>query len=744
MFNSKSITSSVLNFLGPGSNSFRRAVCAHTVPLIALRIFVLSLLVGAAQICFGQDGNQANKSIQLGSCAGIDLEKDNYIVNSFRVDNPFDFLPWVKIKMNRATEKIAAMIKEDKNKFTYKRTSDKAVEFIEQEDFLPDTSDARVQIRVEFVTVQNCANQHVDVVYRIYSSQIMPVLSSVPEARETEKEAPQTATGQTTVNAPASKPFHFTPTGGYDSTNKLFGGGRLEITRKSPWKFPFDSIIIEGQGSSTMRTISASLAGSTDSSTNWLAHADWLLNYSNFSLPTGTGQLKGGHMNALFSGMSKPLGGGNYTIRFGGSLEGGNRQNSVRDTPLSPDTVANTGYGALKLYAGLDSRLRHNVFSLSYGLELGAVGPAARVDWRKHIADVRHEFWYPVANHHILDLESRFAVGKIQIPGKIPLSERFFGGNNEVLFIPDDSWQIRESPVIRAIPGSRFFRTADGVGGDSFVNYNLTAAYSIWGEPLVPEDVRSDDEVTDLLEGQMNTAENFLTSSYLADDKTIAGIIKQMPTVQSQLGTLRQFVESARAAHPGQFEAEFGACLKAIDDNVGQINSMTTPDSSPPDVLQSLLSTDDSDPSEIQLVKVTSTCKDKLGSLLGDTNVNSTASSFDNLRSNFKKQFDERLAAATRTAKNDMAFPRRTLKTLFNEVNIYSVSPVFVFDIAKIGRESAGLGGVRYGPGAGLRLELANTAHFTLGYAWNVNGGPGEGPGTVFFKIGIRDIFSFR
>jgi hypothetical protein len=49
-------------------------------------------------------------------------------------------------------------------------------------------------------------------------------------------------------------------------------------------------------------------------------------------------------------------------------------------------------------------------------------------------------------------------------PGKIPLPMRFFGGNNEEFFIPGESWQIRANPVIRAIPGSRLFRTADGAG----------------------------------------------------------------------------------------------------------------------------------------------------------------------------------------------------------------------------------------------------------------------------------------
>jgi hypothetical protein len=116
--------------------------------------------------------------------------------------------------------------------------------------------------------------------------------------------------------------------------------------------------------------------------------------------------------------------------------------------------VSNAGFGTLKLYGGIDSRFARNIVSASYGLELGSVGPAARVDWRKHILDVRHQFWYSLGNHHLLDLDSRFTVGKLQVPGKIPLPERFFGGTNEELLIASDDWQIRANPVIRAIPAS--------------------------------------------------------------------------------------------------------------------------------------------------------------------------------------------------------------------------------------------------------------------------------------------------
>src|SRR5262249_42440178 len=99
------------------------------------------------------------------------------------------------------------------------------------------------------------------------------------------------------------------------------------------------------------------------------------------------------------------------------------------------------------------------------------------------------------------------------------------------------------------------------------------------------------------------------------------------------------------------------------------------------------------------------------------------------------RQIDK--AKAQAQAEAMMKFPRRTLKTIFNEVNIYSVSPVFVFDVAKIGPKTTGFDGKRYGPGVGLRIELASMAHFTVGYAWNTKQLPGEGPGTMFFE-GVR------
>jgi hypothetical protein len=114
----------------------------------------------------------------------------------------------------------------------------------------------------------------------------------------------------------------------------------------------------------------------------------------------------------------------------------------------------------------------------------------------------------------------------------------------------------------------------------------------------------------------------------------------------------------------------------------------------------------------------------------------------DQIRNEMERDFGQiDNAKAEAQANADMAFTRRTLNTMFKEVNLYAISPVFVFDIAKMSPQSTAFGGTRYGPGLGLRFEIATMAHFTAGYAWNINRGPGEATGTMFFSIGVRDLF---
>ncbi|HTG16097.1 MAG TPA: hypothetical protein VK747_12675 [Blastocatellia bacterium] len=728
-----------MNWMATRSSDPVRLSSLKVALLSAFSFVALALWLNAGQVCFGQTGEDAKKIVLNKSCGGAhDFEKEGYVVGRTRVEDPFDFLPWVRIKERHAADQIKALL--DGKPFVYDTAISQALGIIEKENFLPDTSDLRYSFRVEVVSVENCADHKLDLVYGVYSTQILPVQSGTPEARITERQAPQTAAGMSNVNAPSARPFHLMPSAGFDSEDEMSGGGRVEITRKRMLKMPFDSMVFEGSGSSRMRSVAVAMSGSTDS-LGWLAHVDWRLNYANYSLPTGAGNISGGHLSAQVSGMSQAFANGNFTARFGGLLEAGNRQSAITDEKLTSDTIDSAGFGALKLYAGLDSRLSHNVFSVSYGLELGTVKPAGRVDWRKHIGDIKYDFWYPLGEHRMLDLESRFTVGGIQVPGKIPLPMRFFGGNNEEFFIPGESWQIRANPVIRAIPGSRLFRTADGAGADRFFSYNLTAAYTLWREPLVPTELTKDPSFISTLEGSIESIISPQQVYHATKDAHYRKLVAQLlPKVSGALNDLKAAVQKAQNARPGEFTTEFRACTGAINTALRRATSAVQAK----DAVQqygsvaALLPED-----EDALARVTNRCVTELNAALGgEAAIAAAGNSIDRIRTDMEAEFQQiDQAAAARAAKADLAFPIRALNTLLNEVNIYSLGPVFVFDVAKIDSKTTGFGGVRYGPGVGLRLELVSMVNFTAGYAWNIRQGPGEGSGNVFFSLGLRDLF---
>ncbi len=695
-------------------------------------------------------------TLPQGVCTNINLQAEEYKIRTLRVQDPFAFVPWIRDKKKNVEKKIKALIEGNKQQFTYPLVITGGLQIIDDENFMPETSDERVRIRVEVVAVENCSDKLVDLIYRVYSTQILPVLSAVPESRVIEKESPQNAAGQTNVKipkgspqtaadqtdlkVPSSKPMRFIPLGAYDSVKKISGGSRFEFNSKHLLQLPLDSIVLQGQGSSQMKSTSGSFKGSFDSE-GWLAHSEWLANYSYFSRPTGTGHLKSGDLSAQFSAISRPFGGGNLTMRFGGLLEGGNQQGSLAAGQLAPKTVTSGGIASVKLYAGLDSRISHNVLSASYGLQLGSLRPGTRVDWRKQIGDVRHEFWYPLGDHRIIDLESRLTLGTIQISGQIPIGERFFGGNNEEFFIPNDTWQIRQNPVIRAIPGSSLFRSQQGAGGTKFLSYNLTAAYAVWRKALIPSEITNDDDFKSSLQDSIDVITNSLQVSYTTKDKGFINTVALLPGLQLALNELQTAVQKAQQA--GGFEDDFKECLNAIRmalrraDKATQTDDVVDKYASVRDLLQV---SDDVGENRLATVMTSAT---KLSQDLPDLpTLVAKVHNVDQIRLGMEKEFGQiDDAKAEAQANANMAFTRRTLNTMFKEVNLYAISPVFVFDIAKMGPQSSGFGGTRYDPGLGLRFEIATMAHFTAGYSWNRQRRPGEASGAIFFSIGVRDLF---
>jgi len=83
----------------------------------------------------------------------------------------------------------------------------------------------------------------------------------------------------------------------------------------------------------------------------------------------------------------------------------------------------------------------------------------------------------------------------------------------------------------------------------------------------------------------------------------------------------------------------------------------------------------------------------------------------------------------------------RILGIFFRETNIVAVSPVVMFDAARLRVNNLpDTDRFRYGIGSGIRFSLINV-DFTAGYSFNPNRHLNEPRGAFVFRMDINDLF---
>ena len=82
----------------------------------------------------------------------------------------------------------------------------------------------------------------------------------------------------------------------------------------------------------------------------------------------------------------------------------------------------------------------------------------------------------------------------------------------------------------------------------------------------------------------------------------------------------------------------------------------------------------------------------------------------------------------------------RALDVAFREMNLAAVSPVLMFDAARIGPTPTGFPAIRYGVGPGVRFSIVSF-QFTVGYSFNPNPRGVEKRGAFFFSMEVVDLF---
>ena len=603
------------------------------------------------------------------------------------------------------------------------------------------------------------------VVYPIFTS-VVPSLNppSIEQASD-ESERPATTGGEQV----SGRRLRVTPLSGYNQTRGIFGGlnlsgnlGRVNIQGRS-------------EDSADSQLSNLSLDGELEATKFW-NNASWNLGFVYWDMPAGGARFKEGKLVGRFSAFTQEFTGSHVMFRYGAALEGGHQQASYpsASAELTPDS----GYGSLKFYVGVTGRPRLSAFSASYGLQLGDTFRSDIPLFKKHLVDLgynrsffsrkplgdREDFKGSLSSgvHRALGLETRFTAGLIQDAQGVPLAERFFGGNQIHPFVEDDdSWVLPSDAFIRSIPENRLGAVEAGsLGGSRFYSANVTLSFTAWGRPFIPKELamvragstaRSCADQTSggqptfpcILNGPFQSSATALASYYKTHDPGYVRLTGEVPgQVHDLEGKLSVFSTQLNAIPPAVGGRD------PVAQQLSDVNSDVVEISGDLIVLEGGIL-----PEVTTLLTISiATLKVHAGALTASLRAASQAAigdKLDQMVSGLAQEASKLQATVNQVNKNfpdkkfeDEAWKKiapghRAIDVFLNELNIYSIAPVAIFDVARVWPVGQG---VRYGFGPGLRVSLVNV-NFTFGYAFNPDRQPSEKAGAIFFGLDVTELF---
>jgi hypothetical protein len=389
----------------------------------------------------------------------------------------------------------------------------------------------RIRFAVVSYRLENCnvTTESLDVVYLVYSSDFLYYASRIfekPNDKITRSLAPGKLTNPGSLINTTNKLLP-QPLLGYDDARKLFGGTRLSLQSKGGF---IDRMDLNLSGSQNSALTDFNISGAREFNDSWISHLDWRLAYDYFNLPTNDLKLKAGSGVAQLFGASKPLTQRGILVRFGTSVEVGNRQVDAHFPLLSlvPDQ---SEYRAVKSYLGATINRGRQSWSASYGLQLGASAHDDGIGFVKHIFDANYRARFLRREHDPIRLDVNFGAGTAHSTNSpIPIVERFFGGNRPRPFIEGDDWIINSSPLIRSFPQYGLSRVGIGapIGGTNFLSFNLTLSKPVWHIAAVPAEISDDPSIRDALAGALRTARTATLEVYLSDEPPFINLANQL------------------------------------------------------------------------------------------------------------------------------------------------------------------------------------------------------------------------
>lgn len=410
------------------------------------------------------------------------------------------------------------------------------------------------RVRLVYIApeLKNCdsttADPMLDAVFHVFTTEAISYLTSIFE-NQPDKITRSLAPGAASSDENRILPQIYT---GYNASRQMFLGARTSFKSNGGL---FNKMDIDASGSSQSAEAEMGLSGSRDFRTGLISHAEWRLGYQYSNIPASPIRLKEATVLAQLFGATRQLGGNGLILRFGTSVEGGNRQADLEGASTATSAVANARHGAIKMYLGGTANRGKQAWTASYGLQIGQAGEDVRVDYIKHILDSAYSVRWLPREHMPLRLDLQFNAGLIQSSsGRIPVAERFFGGNAQEDFIQGSDWRVRSSPLIRSFPQNRFNRVGAGlpIGGKNFVSANITIAQTVWNHPAVPDDVINDPQIGISLGGELSGSVQATVLSYITETPKFKDVIKKLDDINSILAQVDDEFKAILSKNPPQ------------------------------------------------------------------------------------------------------------------------------------------------------------------------------------------------
>jgi len=226
-------------------------------------------------------------------------ETNSYTVGKIRFYSPFGFFLVVRKRFD--VLKASLPIKED-DKYSieaYDQSFRKVDEAVKEDSVFGEN--VPVKIVVTTGGIENCHEggdtpKTVDVAYRIFSTDPLPVIHATPENRQCATEKPATTIAQQNTTSY----FKIQPLLSYDHTYRGVGGGDLEL--RIPGTI-VNNFHLSGAGSSTSLSLDADFGGSQTPHLRALEVVDYHCGYHYLEGPAHNLRLAEGSVHARFTGM---------------------------------------------------------------------------------------------------------------------------------------------------------------------------------------------------------------------------------------------------------------------------------------------------------------------------------------------------------------------------------------------------------------------------------------------------------